>query len=108
MNPWRLEAYNSAEKMKDEKRDAQMWTMGAYVFEAVSKAIANAFRKKGSKAFQYRDKPLMMEHKEKTGELTKEEKIEKTKIVFKMLQIMQTNFELKKKFDHKDTLETHK
>lgn len=101
MNPWRLEAYNSAEKLKDEKRDTQMWMMGAYVFEAVSKAIGNAFRKKGAKASQYRDKPLMMENKEQRGELTKEEKVEKTKTVFKMLQIMQANYELSKKFDNK-------
>lgn len=99
MNPWRLEAYNSAERLKDEKRDAQMWMMGAYVFEAVSKAIGNAFRKKGTKASQYRDKPLMMENKEQKRELTKDEKIEKTKTVFKMLQIMQANYELARKFN---------
>lgn len=98
MNPWRLEAYNKAEQAKEEKIDTHLWMMGAYVFEAVSKAIGNAFRKKGTQANKFRDKPLLMERKEQTKELSKEEVIEKTKMVFQMLQIKQANYELEKKY----------
>lgn len=99
MNPWRLEAYNKAEQIKEEKTDTHLWLMGAYVFEAVSKAIGNAFRKKGTQPNKYRDKPLTLERKEETRELSEDEVIEKTKMVFKMLQVKQANYELEKKFN---------
>ena len=98
MNPSLLEPYSKAEELKEEKHDTHMWMMGSYIYEAFSVVLANAFRKKGSTAKHYRDKPYMMESKEVRGELTKEEKVEKTETLFKILSVMQANFELEKKF----------
>ena len=70
MNPWRLEAYNSAEKLKDEKRDTQMWMMGAYVSNAVGVAVSNALNGKKSRA-KYLEKPfsaMEREERERTPE----------------------------------------
>ena len=98
-----IEPYEKAVKLQEEKADTHMWIMGSYVFEAISISIANAFRKKGQKAHSYRDKPYLLEAKEKKGEdLTHEEIVDKTKTVFNMLKIMQANYELSKK--NKDNL----
>lgn len=94
-----LEPYEKAVKIEEEKTDTHMWILGSYIFEAVSIAISNAFRKKGQKANSYRDKPYLLEAKEKNGEVTHEEIVDKTKAVFNMLKIMQANYELSKKFD---------
>ena len=100
MNPSLLEPYSKAEELKEEKHDTHMWMMGSYIYEAFSVVLANAFRKKGTSAKHYRDKPYMMEAQENgvRGELTKEEKVEKTETLFKILSVMQANFELEKKF----------
>ena len=99
MNPATLEPYEKAVKLEEEKADTHMWILGSYIFEGISVAISNAFRKKGQKAISYRDKPYLMEAKEKKGELTHEEIVDKTKTVFNMLKIMQANYELSKKFE---------
>ena len=94
-----LEPYEKAVKLQEEKTDTHLWILGSYIFEAVSISLSNAFRKKGQKANSYRDKPYLLEAKEKNGEITHEEIVDKTKTVFNMLKIMQTNYELSKKFD---------
>lgn len=99
MNPASLEPYEKAVRLQEEKTDMHLWTLGMYIFEAVSTAMGNAFRKKGQKAHTFRDKPYLMEAKEQNGELTHEEVVDKTKTVFNMLKIMQANYELSKKFD---------
>lgn len=101
----KIQAYEKAERIKEERNDTHMWMMGAYVFEAISTALSNAFRKKGSRARPFRDQPYMMEVKAERGELTTEEKIEKTETVFKMLQIMQANYELEQKFKERPVIE---
>ena len=97
MNPSSLEPYEKAVKLEEEKADTHMWILGSYIFEAVSIAISNAFRKKGQKPHSYREKPYLLEAKEKNGEATHEEIVDKTKAVFNMLKIMQANYELSKK-----------
>lgn len=98
-----LEPYYKAERLRYEKTDTYLWMMGSYVFEAVSVAMSNAFRKKGSQSKQFRDKPFSTVVKEERGELTQQEVVDKTEILFQMLTIRQKNFELEKKFKNATT-----
>lgn len=98
MNPRLLSPYYEAEKIKQEQLDTQMWTMGAYVFEAVGTAVGNALRGKGKKAMPYRDSPFSKQIKEERGEYTEEEKMQKVNAIFNALQIMKVNYDLEKKF----------
>ena len=98
MNPALLEPYGKAEKIREQKEDTRRWMMGCYVFEALSVALSNVFRKRGQKARQFRDKPYMTEVTETKKELGKKEIVEKTETLFKMLQIRQANYELEQKY----------
>lgn len=74
--------------------DENAWLSGIYTFEAVSIALANAFRKKGHKALKFREEPILKEWNKK--ELTEDEKIAQTKHLFAQLEMMQKNFEMGK------------
>lgn len=76
-------------------RDEESWMSGMYTFEAVSLALANAFRKRGHKAQEYRKDPYLKDWHKK--EMSEEEKIAATKHLFAQLEMMKTNFELSKK-----------
>ena len=66
---------------------------GIYTYEAVSVALANGFRKKGSKPIEYRDKPIL----EQSRELTEEE-IKQRRLAFvKRLEQMGKRFHEVKK-----------
>lgn len=54
------------ERRKEE--NTRDWLQGAYVYNAVSTALANAFRKKGTKAVDYLEEPFQI------FPLTKEER----------------------------------
>lgn len=98
-----IEPYYKAEKLRCEKTDNFMWLMGSYVFEAISIALSNAFRKKGTQAKQFLDKPYSAIAREERGEMTQEEIVNKTEILFQMLTIKQKNFELEKKLKNPTT-----
>ena len=76
-------------------QDERDYFCGIYMYEAVSTALANAFRKKGNKAIQYREKSIMEEidDNRKYTNPTEEEKIEQTQILFDYLAEMQRKFE---------------
>ena len=73
--------------------------LGGYVFDAVSIALGNAFRKKGAKPKEYFEvvqDPVLKRIDEKVDEnnLTEEEKKEKTELFFQNLEIMAANHRL--------------
>lgn len=94
------------DKAFDEQRkiiDADQYLLGEYVFEGVSAALANMFRKRGQKAVTFqgvREKPLLQmvdeEQREESGGLSDEEKKRRTEQLFTNLEIMASNFRLQK------------
>ena len=66
--------------------------MGMYNFHAVSIALGNAFRKKGSKPMEYIKYPFLQ-----TAVMTEREKDAQRKLFVAKLQAMQANFELNHK-----------
>lgn len=98
LNPAKLKAFVEGHKIKKKMRDAEMWTMGQYIMSALDATVCNNsfWRKKGEKAHQYIDKPILQQNK--NVELTEEEKRKQTENLFLRLQIMGANF----KNNHKD------
>lgn len=83
-------------RMLEDQRD---YMCGIYTYEAVSIAIANAFRSKGSKPAEYRKKPIMVEVEEQRRLLnpTEEDKKKQLDQLREMLFGMQKRFEESKK-----------
>lgn len=85
--------------------DESAWLAGAYVYEAFSAVMANAFSKHGN--HKYRSKPFSQEiedEKRFTGKsterpLTEEEKKRYTDQLFLALSIMQANFNINKQIE---------
>ena len=89
-----LEGYKLRRKIEDEKS----WLLGGYVFDAVSLAVNNSFRKKGQKAksyFEVVDKPFLKELAQNSGEITEDEKNKRLEALKAQLHIMKTNFDIK-------------
>lgn len=79
------------------------WLQGAYFRSAIMSSIGNAFLKKGQKAAEYPESPIMTENNNKpkydeNGDmvLTEEEKAMWRKRLLSGLKIKQQNFELSK------------
>lgn len=49
--------YRRADELREKRRNQELWLQGLYVHEAVSVALGNAFRKKGTRPQPYSDKP---------------------------------------------------
>lgn len=56
-SPYLVIAYREAHKLRKEQLNEQLWLQGAYIYEAFSVVMANAFAKKGSKRQNYPVKP---------------------------------------------------
>lgn len=93
-SPRELWVYDDAFILRRKIADETEWLSGAYTFEAVSLALANAFRKKGHKAQNFRSEPILKEWNK--PELTEDEKVAATKQLFAQLEMMQKNFEMGK------------
>lgn len=70
-----------------------LWIEGFYTFEAMEKAIVNAFRKEGQAPIKYRERPILKDINEKTKELTEEERKAQVSILFNELEMMKNSFE---------------
>lgn len=98
LNPRKLNVIIAGFKTKRKVRDEENWMLGGYVFEALTIALNNAFRKKGQKAKEYFDlcdTPIMQ--RTGTAELSEAEKKKQTELLFKSLEIQMANFNLQKK-----------
>lgn len=95
LNPKRLHPYLEAEKLIQEKRDAEMWRMGMYVYNAVQAAVDNVINGRKSQA-KYMDKPLLEQYKEakQEVELTEDEKMRQVEALFMSLETLSTNSKL--------------
>ena len=54
-----LKVYDDAYKLKKEMLDEMAYLSGIYTYEAVTIALANAFRGKGRKPQKYREEPIL-------------------------------------------------
>lgn len=82
MNIRKLRPYLKAEDIKFDKRNRDFHLMGQYVYEAVSVALANAFRKSGDAVIEYTDKPYEFMSREEIERRKREAAIEKWKAQF--------------------------
>lgn len=57
-DPWLAAAYRRANDLIRQRKSEEMWLMGLYAFNAVSTAVGNAFRKKGTRPQKYMEEPI--------------------------------------------------
>lgn len=101
-SPVELKPFIDAFTLQQERKDDELWTLGIYVYSAVSTAIEHNFMGRKAKS-KYLEKPLLREAMEKKKmedkmqNLTDEEKLKYTKLLFAQLETMKNNFELGKK-----------
>lgn len=98
--PNKIFVYDKAYHERLKLEDAQAHRNSYYIFEGVSLALANAFRKKGHKPKDYFEifkKPLlqMIDEESKPSDMTEEEKRKMTEKLFTNLEIQMANFNLK-------------
>ena len=102
--PSELKPYLDAEKLRQERKDTELWQAGIYTTSATFTAVANALMGKKSKA-KYYEKPLLEQAEEKKREedgiLSEEEKKKRRNALLTSLQLMQANFELNHSDDKK-------
>ena len=87
-----LRVYDEAYKLKREMQDEMLYLSGIYTYEAVSVALSNAFRGKGKKPIEYRDKPILQSMKPVTEEDYKRKRLEVTH----RLDTLRANYHLAK------------
>ena len=56
---WMVEAFREAEKLRQERVNAETWLQGMYVYDAIARIspVLHAFAKKGTKPQPYMSKP---------------------------------------------------
>lgn len=99
--PNKMKIYDKADYERIKAEDAKAHRDSYYIFEGVSLAFSNAFRKKGHKPQDYFEvfkKPIlqMVEENESKESLSEEEKRKKTEQFFLNLEIQMANFNLAK------------
>lgn len=55
---WAASDYRRAQQLVNQRRSEEMWLQGLYNFTALSLALGNAFRKKGTSAKRYPEEPF--------------------------------------------------
>ena len=60
LNPRKLEPFLKARELKLKQKNEEMWLQGMYIYNAVSVALANGFRKKGAKIQNYIEEPIKL------------------------------------------------
>lgn len=89
-----IKGYNEKEEIELKKQNILAHLQGQYIAEAIASTIGNAFRKKGSKPYQYPKKPYEFNKKE---ELTEGELQKQRELFVAKLEVMKTNYELSHK-----------
>ena len=80
-DPLIVRAFAKADKIKRQQHDFNAWLQGRYIIDAIDCTIGNAFRKSGSEAARYPEKPYLLEELEMTQSELKKEK-EKQELLF--------------------------
>lgn len=96
LTPRKLNVILDGYKLKRKTEDEKQWILGGYIFEAVSLAMGNAFRKKNQKPksyFEILDKPFFTNINNVDG-MSEEEIQKKRELLMAQLRTKQSNFEL--------------
>lgn len=85
-DPWIAKYYREAYVARRKAENQRDWLLGAYFYDAVSVALANGFRKKGSQPQPYREEPfpIFPPTKEEIEEANRKEK-EKIEAVYRSI-----------------------
>lgn len=67
-DPMLVKYYRKAEKMRNDRKNSEMWLQGMYVYDAFGTVIHNLFRPKGEGAKHYTDKPYELDKKKSREE----------------------------------------
>lgn len=100
LNPRSFTVIANGYKLKRKEEDTMMWLQGGYIFDGVSLALGNAFKKKGQKAKEYfkeLKEPYLSREITAGSEMTEKEKRTMTEQLFTNLEIQMANFNLRKK-----------
>ena len=82
-DPLMVGAFRKAEKMRQERMDAEAWVQGAYFKAAIESSIGNAFLPKGHTPAKYPEQPYLTRQREL------EKQTEEQQIAFAKLYMMQ-------------------
>lgn len=74
--PRLVEAYREAQKIRNERRNQEMWLQGLYNLSAFSAVISNAFGGKGSKKVEYLKEPVELSPRELTPQEARKKLVE--------------------------------
>ena len=81
--------YRKADKLKQERKNQELWLQGMYIYEALCDAspLFQSFAKRGTKAHPYRDMPYPLtaedkEHNEEVHAKNKQEDIKAKMLAF--------------------------
>lgn len=72
-DPWKAKWYREAYIQRRREENRRDWLLGAYVYNAFSIVLGNAFRKKGAKTENYLEEPFPI-YETKEERLAKEKK----------------------------------
>ena len=76
-DPWMAASYREAYVARRKAENERDWLQGAYFYNAVTTALANAFRKKGAQQIEYLKEPFQifpLTEEEQAAKQAKEEK----------------------------------
>ncbi len=82
LNIRKLHPFLKAEELKFKEKNREFHLMGIYVFDAVSIAISNLFRKNGSNYTSFPDKPYEFLSDEEMQRRKRQTELEKAKAQF--------------------------
>lgn len=87
-NPYLAQDYYKAHKLYIEQKNQELWLQGVYFCKALDTVIGNAFRKSGSPALKYFEKPLDLfaTDEKEVSEETKEKERKKAVAAFEALR----------------------
>ena len=97
LNPHLLQAYVTADEIRRERKDEEMWRMGLYVNRATLASTVNVLAGKKS-TLTYFEEPLLATSKRELEEiqLTEEQQIKQVEALFTSLNVMAMNSKLAK------------
>ena len=95
LNVRTLRPYLLAENIKREERNYFAWLQGAYIYDAVSVIVGNAFAKKGSNKKEYLKEPIKITPPTEEEKRIKAER-ERRKVIA-MFKAMEKSFNEKEK-----------
>lgn len=94
--PKEITPYFKALERKRRFTDEEQYMQYMYFSNAIETALHNAFKKKGQKAREHLNKPLLKQYEDEHRELTEDEKSAQVALLFDNLAAMQRCFEQSK------------